>query len=457
VLDGVAQEVVDDLPQPAVVAVHDDRLTGPQRDRMAAAHGRGGRHGFGGDAGQVDRMAVQRAVLIEVGEPQRAFYGNQFGNTFPLFEHYGVPLWVLGGRPPYGYKLIDAGPHPNPAKAADGKRLHILAIDEPAAAAVERIFSEFLAGFGIYAIAERLTADGIPCPSAHDPDRNRHRCGIAWSKYAIRAILTNPRYTGRQVWNRQRKDEVLLDVHDVALGHTTKMRWNDEDQWIFSEEIVHPPIIDDATFQRAQDLLTARRGVRGPHKPHKSRHAYVLRGLLFCAICERRMQGHWANAAPYYRCRFPNEYAVANKVQHPLNVTLRQDVLLDPLDEWLASKFELPYLPATIHELTAAASTPEQADTAEGEIKAKIDDCDRRLTQYRAALDAGADPATVAQWITQTEAERARYQATRRAAPQPQAKPMSPERSPRSCATWPTSSRSSATPTPPTRPRSTPG
>jgi DNA invertase Pin-like site-specific DNA recombinase len=24
----------------------------------------------------------------------------------------------LGGRPPYGYLLIDAGPHPNPAKAA---------------------------------------------------------------------------------------------------------------------------------------------------------------------------------------------------------------------------------------------------------------------------------------------------------------------------------------------------
>src|SRR5215211_2801926 len=36
---------------------------------------------------------------VVIGEPQRAFYGNQFGLTFPLFEHYGVGLWVpeVGG------------------------------------------------------------------------------------------------------------------------------------------------------------------------------------------------------------------------------------------------------------------------------------------------------------------------------------------------------------------------
>jgi DNA invertase Pin-like site-specific DNA recombinase len=245
---------------------------------------------------------------VVVGEPQRAFYGNQFGNTYPLFTHYGIPLWVpevggpidpdneahdlimsvfggvskgernririrvrtamatqaqiegryLGGRPPYGYSLTDTGPHPNPAKAADGKRLHVLALDQPAAAVVVRIFAEFLAGAGIYAIAKRLTADGIACPSAHDRARNPHRSGIAWSKGAVRAILTNPRYTGHQVWNRQRKHNVLLDIHDVALGHTTKMRWNDPHHWIVSEQIVHPSIIDPETFQQAQDVLAAR-------------------------------------------------------------------------------------------------------------------------------------------------------------------------------------------------------
>jgi hypothetical protein len=31
-----------------------------------------------------------------------------------------------------------------------------------------------------------------PSPSAHGPARNSHRVGIAWSKGAVRAIVTNP-------------------------------------------------------------------------------------------------------------------------------------------------------------------------------------------------------------------------------------------------------------------------
>ena len=341
---------------------------------------------------------------VVVGEPQRAFYGNQFGNTFPLFEHFGVPLWVpevggpidpaneahdmimstfgslskgernrikirvraamaaqaqiegrfLGGRPPYGYLLVDAGPHPNPAKAADGKRLYVLAKDEPAAVVVERIFAEFLAGYGIFAIAERLTRDGIACPSAHDRARNRHRCGLAWSKSAVRAILANPRYTGRQVWNRQRKDEVLLDVHDVALGHTTVMRWNDQDKWIFSEQVVHPPIIDDETFGQAQQLLAAKNARQVTRRPRTSPRPYVLRGLLFCGICTRRMQGSWNNDQAYYRCTYPSEYARTNHVRHPRVVYLREAEILPELDTWLSNSLDPARLSATIEALAAS-------------------------------------------------------------------------------------------------------
>ena len=37
-----------------------------------------------------------------------------------------------GGRAPYGYKVVDGSPHPNPRKA-EGYRLRVLAVDDPAA------------------------------------------------------------------------------------------------------------------------------------------------------------------------------------------------------------------------------------------------------------------------------------------------------------------------------------
>ena len=226
----------------------------------------------------------------------------------------------LGGRPPYGYLVADAGPHPTPAKAADGKRLHRLELDPDAAWVVERIFAEFIVGRGFYAIAEGLTRDGIPSPSAHDRARHKHRSAIAWNKFAVRAILINPRYTCYQVWNKQRKDEALIDVEDVALGHTTKLQWNDSGKRIWSDKIVHPPIIDRETFDEAKAMVGGRATAPAERKPHRRQNPYALRGLM---ICVRRMQSHTVNGIPYYRCRFASEYALANHVEHPLNVSLR--------------------------------------------------------------------------------------------------------------------------------------
>jgi DNA invertase Pin-like site-specific DNA recombinase len=110
---------------------------------------------------------------IVVGEYERAFYGDQLLHLLPVLKQHGVPIWLpeahgpinpdnpshqalvmllgaqakrevqrsrfrvlaamraqaceqgryLGGRPPYGYRLADAGPHPNSAHAGWGRRL----------------------------------------------------------------------------------------------------------------------------------------------------------------------------------------------------------------------------------------------------------------------------------------------------------------------------------------------
>ena len=47
-----------------------------------------------------------------------------------------------------------------------------------------------------------------------------------------------------------------------------------------------------------------------------------------------------------------------------------------------------------------------------------IDDCDRKITNYRALLDAGTDPTLVAGWIAEVTATRVAAQARQRTQPE---------------------------------------
>jgi len=96
----------------------------------------------------------------------------------------------------------------------------------------------------------------------------------------VRAILTNPRDTGRQAWNRQRRDEVLLDVEDVALGHVSKMCWNDEGAWIVSEALTHEPLVSDEQFRAVRTLAAAGRRRPVARKARPTSQPFALHGLV---------------------------------------------------------------------------------------------------------------------------------------------------------------------------------
>ena len=251
---------------------------------------------------------------IVIGEYERAFYGNQYASMAPLFEHYGIQLWTpevggrvdwhaedheatmlalglsskrgitrtrirvrtamatqtreqgryLGGRPPYGYRLSDAGPHPNKAHAAWGRRAHRLEPDPETAHVVRWMFVQRLAGHSAARITRALNDAGVPCPSASDPGRNPHRTGAAWTLRTVAAIPANPRYTGRQVWNRQRTDFDLVNPVNTGLGHRQVQRWNLPEGWVISKWPAHAALVSEADFIRAQD--TARRAARQPRR-----------------------------------------------------------------------------------------------------------------------------------------------------------------------------------------------
>jgi hypothetical protein len=193
-----------------------------------------------------------------------------------------------GGRAPYGYKVVDGGPHPNPRKAAEGYRLRVLAIEEETADVVRRIFAEYLDGTGDRAIAHSLNVDGIPCPSANRPEQNRHRLADGWQGSTVRAILENPRYTGYAIFGRWTKHETLLDPDDVAAGHVVRFRRSSPDRVVRSRRPAHPEIVSVDTFTQARLMRRSRAagGMRGRGKLDRrtftTRRPYRLRGRFRC-------------------------------------------------------------------------------------------------------------------------------------------------------------------------------
>ncbi|NUT49851.1 MAG: recombinase family protein [Saccharothrix sp.] len=399
---------------------------------------------------------------VVVGEGTRCWFGNQFSLVAPKFAAYGVDLWVpelggkydarnpshkmlmsvlggmseserqhvqarvraamdaqvvnegrhQGGRAPYGYTVVDGGPHPNPKKASEGFRLRLLAIDDPSAEVVRRIFAEYLDGNGDRAIAAMLNRDGIPCPSLLRPEQNRHRLADGWQGSTVRAILENPRYTGYAVFGRWTRQEMLLDPDDVAAGNVTRFRRSSPDRIVRSRRPAHPEIVSVETFTEAQLLRRSRAagGMRGIAKLERVRtggkRPYPLRGLIRCAVCGRKMQGEAVRKGTYYRCTArtlaPGSAALAD---HPKMVNLREDVVLTALNGWIGRLFAPENVDATVAELLGSQESTEQASG--NSAKKRLADAEAQLSRYQQAIKAGVDPAALVEVINEAQAARA--------------------------------------------------
>jgi DNA invertase Pin-like site-specific DNA recombinase len=400
---------------------------------------------------------------VVVGEGTRCWFGNQFSLIAPRFAAYGVDLWVpelggkydarnpshkmlmsvlggmseserqhvqarvraamdsqvvnegrhQGGRAPYGYEVVDGGPHPNPRKAAEGYRLRVLAVDEPAAEVVRRIFAEYLDGNGDRAIAAGLNREGVPCPSARRPEQNRHRLHDGWQATTIRSILENPRYTGFAIFGRWTKQETLLDPDDIAAGHVTRFRKSSPDRIVRSRRPAHPALVSVEVFTQAQLQRRSRAagGMRGMAKLERSRtvgqRPYLLRGLMRCGLCGRKMQGATIREGTYYRCAArtlaPGSSVLAD---HPRTVNLRQEWVVEPLNAWIGGLFGRDNIDRLVDELVVSQESG-QVDAAREVAKKRLADAEARLRRHQSAIEAGVEPAALVEVINTAQAERA--------------------------------------------------
>jgi hypothetical protein len=264
---------------------------------------------------------------VVMGEYERGFHGDQFRDVVARLNAAGVQLWLpeadgpvdmenpvhqalmvllgaqarrevtrarhrtlaamraqtliegrfLGGRPPYGYRLVDGGPHPNAMHARWGRRVHVLEPDPSTAGRVQWMFAERAAGRSISSLVRELNERGVPCPSGADRARNQHRSGERWIVPTVAVILANPRYTGRQVWNRQSTKGFGAGGRCGGRGSGVA-QWSSVGEWVVSDRVVHPPLVDDEVFVAVQRLGGSESGIDG------SAREYVLAGLMTCGV-----------------------------------------------------------------------------------------------------------------------------------------------------------------------------
>ena len=159
---------------------------------------------------------------------------------------------LVGGHASYGYRWIK--------KSENGRAR--LEIDEYQAAVVRRMYTLLLEDrLSTWAIAQRLTHEGVPTAKG----------AVQWQPMAVFRMVTNPVYNGFYRYRHSEHEEISIPV---------------------------PPIVDDPTWQAAQDQL-AENSLHS--RRNNKRHQYLLRGLIRCPRCGGAYTGYYNNTARGYR------------------------------------------------------------------------------------------------------------------------------------------------------------
>jgi site-specific DNA recombinase len=291
---------------------------------------------------------------------------------------------------------------------------HKLAIHDPQAEVVRRIFTEAADGISAKAITRQLTADGIPTPSSTWKPGPRRAAG--WTLNTTISILRNKRYIGE--WSYLKTKNVARSGRVVRPCPEETMTQQRPDLALVTPEM----------FQRVQALLDertacVRRNAKGqlagrdPGGPVAA--VNPLNGLLVCAGCGGPMsivksrqtatgridrqcacQRKWSAYGPGPRCPSQGVFRLAD-----LEAALAKALEGYFSDAKLAAQHMKRFLAAMAKERQqiTATETKAQADLAAAEQEIA------RLRTVATGSASGA--ATVGAWLDEALAKRGQAQA----------------------------------------------
>lgn len=176
-----------------------------------------------------------------------------------VFKSKGMSGVPITSQPVYGY-----------LKGPDG---HFI-VDPEAAPVVKQIFSLCLAGNGPTKIARMLTEQNIPTPGTMEYRRTGsdrryypdYEC--KWSANTVAHILERREYLGHTV-----------NFKTAKVSYKVKASVPNPEDKVMVFEHTHEAIIDEATWERVQELRKQRK------RPNRYDEVGLFSGLLFCADC----------------------------------------------------------------------------------------------------------------------------------------------------------------------------
>ena len=372
-----------------------------------------------GDAGQIDRVLVYKydrigrnlaetsAIIaqledsgVEVVSVTEGKDALARGMHLVISEHYSRALaertrdglikrfeqraWT-GGPAPYGYQIevTEAG-------------LHRLKVNEPEAAVVRWLFQAYTTeSVGLKELAHRLRERGTPA-----------RRRPFWTHTSVRGVLTNDVTIGRIAYNRRRFKL------DKRTGRRVPV-WRDK-----SEHLVQTDerlrIIDDATFQTAQNRMALHARPRERAGQLRAPAYRPFTGMIFCevcgSVCYRRTSKNRKGEYHYYGCgcrqrNGPDTCRNAGSIRED---KLMADVKLT---------FEAIFADADSITEDAIEEARKLLNSNRGElqrVKARIVELDRKIgSMTRLLVDPDIDTTAkkaVSRQVGEMESERERLQ-----------------------------------------------
>ncbi|MHB1126860.1 MAG: recombinase family protein [Bacillota bacterium] len=180
-------------------------------------------------------------------------------------------------------------------------------IDPKQAEIVRMIFDDYISGMGCNLIAKKLRGMGVLRPRAG-----------TWDSDRVAEIIKNEKYAGNSLLQKKYVDNHLTKTVMRNYGMLPK----------YYAEDTHPPIVDEATFKKAQEIMAENRESNAGKKDPKH---YPFTSKIVCSKCGKNYKRKTTHGRIFWNCS--TNLKLGKAVCHTKQIP--EDILLSLVTEVL--------------------------------------------------------------------------------------------------------------------------